>query len=123
MAWRGIWAEQGDVIRPLLVYRKESLILMAEEQGWPWREDRSNQGIDYLRNKLRHALMPSLDEFVDEFYAISQRVQALDSEGWCWRNRFGNRNAGRAGFRRVIWVVVVGLDRTEIHFTGICSSI
>lgn len=81
VAWRGIWAEQGDVIRPMLGYRKEALILMAQEQGWVWREDGTNQGIDYLRNKVRHALMPALDEFVGEFYEVSQRVQALDTEG------------------------------------------
>ena len=81
VAWRGIWAEQGDVIRPMLGYRKEALILMAQEQSWTWREDGTNQGIDYLRNKVRHALMPGLDEFVGEFYAISQQVQALDTEG------------------------------------------
>lgn len=81
VAWRGIWAEQGDVIRPMLGYRKEALILMAQEQGWVWREDGTNQGIDYLRNKVRHALMPALDEFVAEFYQISQQVQALDTEG------------------------------------------
>ena len=81
VAWRGIWAEQGDVIRPILGYRKEALILMAQEQGWTWREDGTNQGIDYLRNKVRHAVMSSLDEFVAEFYAISQQVQSLDTEG------------------------------------------
>ena len=81
VAWRGIWAEQGDVIRPMLGYRKEALILMAQEQGWVWREDRTNQGIDYLRNKVRHALMPGLDEFVGEFYEISQQVQSVDTEG------------------------------------------
>ena len=81
VAWRGIWAEQGDVIRPILGYRKEALILMAQEQGWTWREDGTNQGIDSLRNKVRHAVMSSLDEFVAEFYAISQQVQSLDTEG------------------------------------------
>ena len=81
VAWRGIWAEQGDVIRPILGYRKEALILMAQEQGWTWREDGTNQGIDYLRNKVRHAVMSSLDEFVGEFYEISQQVQSLDTEG------------------------------------------
>ena len=81
VAWRGIWAEQGDVIRPMLGYRKEALILMAQEQGWVWREDRTNQCIDYLRNKVRHAVMSSLDEFVAEFYEISQQVQILDTEG------------------------------------------
>ncbi|MDA0784051.1 MAG: tRNA lysidine(34) synthetase TilS [Bacteroidetes bacterium] len=81
VAWRGIWAEQGDVIRPMLGYRKEALILMAQEQSWTWREDGTNQGIDYLRNKVRHALMSGLEEFVGEFYAISQQVQSLDTEG------------------------------------------
>ena len=81
VAWRGIWAQQGDVIRPMLGYRKEALILMAQEQSWTWREDGTNQGIDYLRNKVRHALMSGLEEFVGEFYAISQQVQSLDTEG------------------------------------------
>ena len=81
VAWRGIWAEQGDVIRPMLGYRKEALVALAQEQGWGWREDRSNQGIDYLRNKIRHGLMSTLDNFVDEFYQISQQVQSLDMEG------------------------------------------
>ena len=98
VAWRGIWAEQGDVIRPLLGYRKESLILMAEEMGWLWREDRSNQGIDYLRNKVRHALMPALDEFVGEFYAISQRVQALDSEGMVLAESVWQQECGDEGW-------------------------
>ena len=98
VAWRGILAEQGDVIRPLLGYRKESLILMAEEQGWPWREDRSNQGIDYLRNKVRHALMPALDEFVGEFYAISQRLQALDSEGMVLAESVWHQECGDEGW-------------------------
>jgi tRNA(Ile)-lysidine synthase len=81
VAWRGIWAEQGDAIRPMLGYRKEALVALAQEQGWGWREDRSNQGIDYLRNKIRHGLMSTLDNFVDEFYQISQQVQSLDMEG------------------------------------------
>ena len=107
VAWRGIWAEQGDVIRPMLGYRKEALILMAQEQGWVWREDRTNQGIDYLRNKVRHAVMSSLDEFVAEFYEISQQVQILDTEGkalaeavWldeCGEGWISQRYLGRCG--------------------------
>jgi tRNA(Ile)-lysidine synthetase-like protein len=109
VAWRGIWAEQGDVIRPMLGYRKEALILMAETEGWTWREDRSNQGIDYLRNKVRHALMSSLDEFVGEFYDISQRVQALDTEG--------------KALAEAVWLEECGEDWISEGYLGRCGGV
>jgi len=109
VAWRGIWAEQGDVIRPMLGYRKEALILMAETEGWSWREDRSNQGIDYLRNKVRHALMSTLDEFVGEFYQISQRVQALDTEG--------------KALAEAVWLEECGEDWISQGYLGRCGGV
>jgi len=109
VAWRGIWAEQGDVIRPMLGYRKEALILMAETAGWTWREDGSNQGIDYLRNKVRHSLMSSLDEFVGEFYQISQRVQALDTEG--------------KALAEAVWLEECGEDWISQGYLGRCGGV
>jgi len=109
VAWRGIWAEQGDVIRPMLGYRKEALILMAETAGWTWREDGTNQGIDYLRNKVRHSLMSSLDEFVGEFYEISQRVQALDTEG--------------KALAEAVWLEECGEDWISQGYLGRCGGV
>ena len=109
VAWRGIWAEQGDVIRPMLGYRKEALILMAETAGWTWREDGTNQGIDYLRNKVRHALMSSLDEFVGEFYEISQRVQSLDTEG--------------KALAEAVWLEECGEDWISQGYLGRCGGV
>lgn len=77
VAWRGIWAEQGEVIRPLLGFLKQELSDFLLVNGWAWREDRSNAGTGYLRNKVRHFLLGGMDDFAKEFYGLSQRQQVL----------------------------------------------
>jgi tRNA(Ile)-lysidine synthase len=47
--------------RPLLNFRKEELIHYAEKNGLNWREDASNQGDKYLRNRIRHSVIPVLE--------------------------------------------------------------
>jgi tRNA(Ile)-lysidine synthase len=81
VAWRGIWQEQGDVVRPLLGFLKSELEEFLVAGGWLWREDRSNGGVGYLRNKVRHFVMPGLDDFAKEFYGLSVRKQQT-LRGW-----------------------------------------
>ena len=50
---RGIW-------RPLLGTPKEALIALLEENHLSWREDESNQDQTYLRNAIRHRVLPVL---------------------------------------------------------------
>lgn len=80
VAWRGIWADHNDVIRPLLGLSKLELHDYAVANQIEWREDRSNLGNEYLRNKIRHWIMPAIDNFADEFYQISLQVQALEKK-------------------------------------------
>ena len=80
VAWRGIPVENGDIIRPLLGYSKEKIYEIAIEHGWHWREDASNQKPTYLRNKIRHWIIPALHDsldFVHEFYELSVQQQRL----------------------------------------------
>ena len=58
----GILPEQKRIIRPLLSFTKEQLKAWAEQQGLEWREDASNEKDDYLRNKVRHHLLPQIRE-------------------------------------------------------------
>jgi tRNA(Ile)-lysidine synthetase-like protein len=48
--------------RPLLNVPKSDLIAYAKDQGLRWREDITNQDTDYLRNYVRHRLLPRFDE-------------------------------------------------------------
>jgi tRNA(Ile)-lysidine synthetase-like protein len=49
------------LIRPLLEYPKFTIVNFAVKHGLAWREDPSNENLDYLRNYLRQVLIPKLD--------------------------------------------------------------
>lgn len=65
--WRGLapFAEQTDVLRPLLSTPKWHLIAYARTHNIVWREDTTNADESYTRNYIRHTLIPTLDQKSD----------------------------------------------------------
>ncbi|MBI3624031.1 tRNA lysidine(34) synthetase TilS [Candidatus Saccharibacteria bacterium] len=57
--------------RPLLDFTKADLQRYGKDQGLTWREDRTNQDLKYLRNYIRHQLLPRLSA------AQQQQLQQL----------------------------------------------
>lgn len=53
---------QGSVVRPFLPLKKSELYTYADYYRLPFREDPSNQQGDYLRNRLRHQVVPVLTQ-------------------------------------------------------------
>ena len=49
-------------IRPLLKFSRDDIQLFAIKNEITWREDRSNANIKYVRNKVRHKIVPILQE-------------------------------------------------------------
>ena len=58
----GIPQQNGNVIRPLLPFSRNEIEAFAKENNIQWREDSSNALDKYLRNKLRHDVIPVLKE-------------------------------------------------------------
>lgn len=55
--------EVNDIfVRPLLPFSRETIEMYTKEHGLKWREDSSNATTKYLRNKLRHEVIPILKE-------------------------------------------------------------
>lgn len=52
-----------DIIRPLLGTPRSEIEAYARKQGIPYRDDRTNAGEKYVRNRIRHRLLPMLREF------------------------------------------------------------
>ena len=52
----------GEVVRPLLGFRRARLQRFLRERGQSWREDSSNRDIAFLRNRVRHRLLPMIGE-------------------------------------------------------------
>lgn len=75
----GIPEQNESVIRPLLIFSREEIEHYAKENNIDWREDSSNASDKYLRNKIRHHLVPVLKElnpdFLSSFYKTQNYLQ------------------------------------------------
>lgn len=58
----GIPEMNGIIVRPLLPFSREDLEVYAIGEKIEWREDSSNASNKYLRNKLRHDIIPTLKQ-------------------------------------------------------------
>jgi tRNA(Ile)-lysidine synthase len=58
----GILAVNGHVIRPLLFADRDMVDTYAIEYNVPYRDDASNASDDYLRNAVRHNLVPVIKD-------------------------------------------------------------
>lgn len=58
----GIPEVAGKLVRPLLLFSRETIAAFAVENQLKWREDSSNASTKYLRNKLRHDVIPILKQ-------------------------------------------------------------
>jgi tRNA(Ile)-lysidine synthase len=76
----------GEIVRPLLGFRRAALQEFLREQGQTWREDSTNQDVTFLRNRVRHRLLPLIkDEFgeaaIEHMSELAEIARAED-EHW-----------------------------------------
>lgn len=62
------------IMRPLLHLPKSHLIDYATAQGLQWREDSTNQNLNYRRNRIRHQVLPALKAASPEKYEQLKRL-------------------------------------------------
>ncbi len=79
----GIPEKNKNIIRPLLHFSREEILNYATENGVAWREDQSNATTKYLRNKMRHLVLPILKEentaFLKSFQNTLQHLKQTQS--------------------------------------------
>lgn len=79
-ALSGIAAAKDNTLRPLLSHSKAELLHYAAEKQLSWREDESNASTKYLRNKVRHWLIPALKEeypaLVEDYLALARDMRS-----------------------------------------------
>ena len=76
----GIPAQNENVIRPLLIFSRQEIEQYAKENNIDWREDSSNALDKYLRNKIRHNLIPILKELNTDFLSSFHKTQVYLQE-------------------------------------------
>lgn len=70
----GIAPVRGTLIRPMLPITRAEVLAFLEAYHIPYVEDSSNREDDFLRNRLRHHVMPLLKE---ENPSLSQNLSAM----------------------------------------------
>jgi tRNA(Ile)-lysidine synthase len=78
----GLRARRGAVVRPILSLSREDVRELVAEAGLPFRDDPSNAGPVYARNRIRNEVLPVLREIGPEAEATIAETQAeLAEEG------------------------------------------
>ena len=72
----GINADSNYIIRPLLNFSRKEILAYAEENNISWREDSTNASTKYLRNKIRHELVPVFEEINPQFLETFLKTQS-----------------------------------------------
>ena len=75
----GVMPVNGAVIRPMLSVTREEVLAFLEEYSIPFVEDSSNEKDDFLRNRLRHHIVPWLKK---ENPSLSQNLSAMALRMW-----------------------------------------
>ena len=61
--------ECGVIVRPLLKTRRSEIEAWLRRSGLDWREDSSNREVKYARNRVRHHLLPLLEEYNPQIWS------------------------------------------------------
>ncbi|MBP4143095.1 tRNA lysidine(34) synthetase TilS [Flavobacterium sp. P4023] len=76
----GIPEQNENVVRPLLAFSQHDIEEYARLNAIKWREDSSNASDKYVRNKIRHHLVPLLKELNPNFLLSFHKTQSYLQE-------------------------------------------
>jgi tRNA(Ile)-lysidine synthase len=79
-------SEEGRIARPMLAISRAEVEAYLRELNQPWREDESNRDPGYLRNRVRHEVLPLLErEFNPNLRQIlSETAEIAHAEEEFW---------------------------------------
>ena len=78
----------GEIVRPLLGFRRVELERYLRELGQPWREDSSNADHKFTRNRIRFSVLPLLEKEFNPSVAenLAELAEIARGEEDYWEN-------------------------------------
>ena len=84
---KGMKPQNDFYIRPMLFSNRNQIMTFAKENDIQWVEDYTNQETVYLRNKIRHQIIPLFDEIKDNArQCLNFSIECLSSENELYIN-------------------------------------
>jgi tRNA(Ile)-lysidine synthase len=106
----------GEIVRPLLAARRAAAAEYLHAVAQPWREDESNQKLEFTRNRVRHRLLPLLQR---EFNAAVVEKLGELAEIAHGEEEFWNRECTRL-FSKIVSVSTP--DWANFYYTAIPNA-
>ena len=82
---KGIPVKRGDIIRPILDFKKEEIVKLLDESNERYRIDSTNLETKYTRNKIRNLIFPLFSEinplFKDKILNLINEIKGTETEG------------------------------------------
>lgn len=100
------------VIRPLLAFSREELRAALVEAGQDWREDDSNGTDAYLRNRVRHELLPLMESMIPGATARMAGTAELLQPEEALLQRMAEESLTKAG---ETYLPLGALEQTEVE--------
>jgi len=72
----GIPERTETLVRPLLPFSRDAILTYAKSNDYYWREDSSNSETKYVRNNLRHEVIPKLKDASKNLLSMLLKTQA-----------------------------------------------
>ena len=89
------------IVRPLLQTERSAIAAYARTAGVPFREDATNQDRRFLRNRIRHELLPLLEQaYNPRMKSALRQLAALSEDDHACLERFAARQWRRVVKRR-----------------------
>jgi len=119
---RSIPLQRKNFFRPLLPCTREQILCYLEEEKLPFMNDSSNKNTAYLRNKIRHNLLPRLLEQNPNFYQtmatniriLSEDFDYIDSVAKKKYKKLVILSKNQVGFKREEWLKLHPALRFEV---------
>jgi len=85
----GIPEVNGNIVRPLLPFTRVAIENFTINNNIIWREDQSNKSTKYFRNKIRHRVVPILEELNPNLLdTFNTHLEYLKTEKYVLDNHF-----------------------------------
>ena len=108
----GIPTKTDIISRPLLAFSRAQILKYAESEKLKWREDESNTDTKYLRNKIRHDVIPELKELHPTFLEnFGNTLKNLEGSSLILRNHINELK--KELFKESEGVVYISIEKLQ----------
>ncbi len=91
---KGIAPKNGNTIRPMLGFYRKEIEQFSKKNKLKWREDSSNKGDKYERNRIRHHVVPMLEKVNENAKKnILQSIDMLSSAEQIYRDAIKDKTS------------------------------